>query len=184
MLTNIRWQSLPVLVGETKVRGVRIATITQLKHAKEALHLSEQSIIDLPILISLNIFRLDFNSLEQLVAELRHHEQLLQHRYHVADVAKVLDARILMFLTALTGAWIMKPGLRPGEGLNHAPEVFLEEDCHLTRFERLDERVQKFVGLCARFVGLAFVLNGALRHARHEVQILEEELLKHLVLLA
>lgn len=61
--------------------------LRELEEAKEELELPEQVIINDFTLVLDFVFRAQVYGFQQLVTELGYHEELLQHRDHVADAA-------------------------------------------------------------------------------------------------
>lgn len=98
---HVGWLSRQILVRETEVEGVSCASLTQFQEAKQALELAKYVIIHFSLLVSFNVFWCGVDRAEKLIAEGRDHVELLEHGYHVADVAEVVDTRVLV--TSLPG---------------------------------------------------------------------------------
>jgi hypothetical protein len=71
-------------------------SIRQLQKAKEFLDLSKQIVVNFISFVLDNLFGCGINCSEKLVPELWHHEELLQHRIHVAYASKICNAYMLM----------------------------------------------------------------------------------------
>lgn len=70
---------------------------------EQSLHLVQHVVVDLLLLVLFNHFWLAVVDTEQVVSESGDHKELLQHRVHVANAAKVANTHVL--LDALGGVW-------------------------------------------------------------------------------
>ena len=132
---QIGWLSI-ILKGKAEVKWVRVLPLGKLQESEELLELPQHIVVNFPFLVLFNLWRGLINCLEERVSELRHHIELLDHRYHVADAAVVLySSKGIETGGSLLIGWLMPPLFGPTQVFDHWPEVVLKEVTHFFRFE-------------------------------------------------
>jgi hypothetical protein len=97
----------------------------------QLLNLMEHVVIDLFISILFNVLFLSIVHTEQIVSKVWNHEELLHHRVHVANAAKVLQSNILLRpLKAASARWHIEPALGSLDGLNQWKQILIQESVH------------------------------------------------------
>ena len=109
-----------------------------------------------------------------MVAELGDHVELLEHRDHVANVAKVFDSRLLVGCATLAARRLVDPLCRSWKILDHGPQVVFEELSNLFRLLLVQEDIDELICYSSRLVSLALVLQRYC-FSRNIVQVLVEE---------
>jgi len=180
LLTCVSRLAIKLLKGEAELSRVDHGALTLLQHAEEHLELSKHVIIDHALFVLLHVRRGFIRDLEKSIAEGGHPVELLQHRNHVAYVAEVANAELLV-LTANTIGWLVVPALRPGHSLDHRLEHVAEEATHIARSQELQNLEQQLEGGFARLRALRLVSAGALGLLGDEEEHLIEDVLDQLL---